>query len=188
MPCLLEGAALPASCAHPGLGRRHACVLAGVWERKGTRLRSPQGRDLEHGACETSETPLACLLAAPQDIFRPGERIHALVIGFDPGFGNVAFSTAELEERPGDIIYNKRRCWANRGPRVCPSLWWWGAPTVSSGACHTFPCWHQGNCPWRNAWHDTQTAVTRQIPPNTHICSTPPGSLQRNGTVSSWRT
>ncbi|KFM24625.1 30S ribosomal protein S1, chloroplastic [Auxenochlorella protothecoides] len=49
------------------------------------------------------------------EVFSVGEMVWVMVMGFEPGFGKVSFSTAELEVEDGDIMTNKELCWENRG-------------------------------------------------------------------------
>lgn len=49
-----------------------------------------------------------------QVVFENGEVIHAIVVGYDPGPSNLAFSTAELEEEAGDILHNRQKCWDSK--------------------------------------------------------------------------
>ncbi|KAL6779721.1 hypothetical protein ACKKBG_A13455 [Auxenochlorella protothecoides x Auxenochlorella symbiontica] len=48
------------------------------------------------------------------EVFSVGEMVWVMVMGFEPGFGKVSFSTAELEVEDGDIMTNKESCWENR--------------------------------------------------------------------------
>lgn len=45
-----------------------------------------------------------------QDVFRLGERVRCLVMGMDDNFTRISLSTAELEERDGDIMFDKVGC------------------------------------------------------------------------------
>lgn len=47
-------------------------------------------------------------------VFEEGEVVHAIVVGYDPGPSNLAFSTAELEEEAGDILHNRQKCWDSK--------------------------------------------------------------------------
>ncbi len=49
---------------------------------------------------------LWCLLML-QDVFQIGERVRCLVMGMDENFTRISLSTAELEVREGDIMYDK---------------------------------------------------------------------------------
>ena len=42
-----------------------------------------------------------------QDVFQIGERVRCLVMGMDENFTRISLSTAELEVREGDIMYDK---------------------------------------------------------------------------------
>ncbi len=46
-----------------------------------------------------------------QDVFQIGERVRCLVMGMDENFTRISLSTAELEVREGDIMYDKVRTW-----------------------------------------------------------------------------
>lgn len=60
-------------------------------------------------------TRIPALSSGVQEVFSVGEMVWVMVMGFEPGFGKVSFSTAELEVEDGDIMTNKELCWENRG-------------------------------------------------------------------------
>lgn len=46
------------------------------------------------------------------DVFQIGERVRCLVMGMDENFTRISLSTAELEVREGDIMYDKEKVYA----------------------------------------------------------------------------
>ena len=51
-----------------------------------------------------------------QDLFSEGERVRAMLLAMDEGFSRISLSTADLEQQPGDMLYDKARlCWGVHG-------------------------------------------------------------------------
>ena len=45
------------------------------------------------------------------DVFRVGEKVHALIIGMDEDYSNISLSTAALESMGGEIVDDKQSVW-----------------------------------------------------------------------------
>lgn len=48
-----------------------------------------------------------------QDVFKIGDKVRAVILGMDEDFTRISLSTAELEEKDGDMVENKVTLWSS---------------------------------------------------------------------------